>query len=138
MVMRNILAITLLAGLGLGVVGCKFAKRGPDKYRDDTQALLDTKSGELKVCYDGVLRGDKAAAGTVTIWFLVEKDTGLIKDAKVQDASAPQALQDCVSNTLVGLQLDPPDADDGHATFSYEFEVAPAKQAAAASGFESN
>jgi hypothetical protein len=138
MTLRNFTAITLLAGLSLGLLGCKFAKRGPDKYRDDTRALLETKSGELKTCYDGVLAGDKAAKGSVTVWFMLQKDTGVIMDAKVEDASASQGVQDCVTNSLVGLQLDPPDADDGHATFTYEFAANAAKQSPAPkqSGFE--
>ena len=136
--MRNIFAMTLLAGIGLGTVGCKFAKRSPDMYRDDTRALLETKSGELKACYDGVIQNDKAATGTVTVWFLVQKDTGVIKDAKVEDANASQAVQDCVLASLGALVLDPPDADDGHATFTYEFAIAPQKTAAPKeSGFES-
>lgn len=138
MIIRHALALGLVAACGLGTLGCKFAKRSPDKYRDDTAALLETRSAELKSCYDGVIRSDKGASGTVTVWFLVQKDTGKIMDAKVQDASAPQSVQDCVLNSLQGLQLDPPDADDGHATFTYEFEIAPQKTASTESGFQTN
>ena len=135
--MRTKLALTLIAVMSLGIIGCKFAKRGPDKYRDDTRALLETKSAEVKACYDAIVRRDQSAVGTVSVFFVLEKDTGVIKDAKVQDGTAPQAVQDCLLNSFAGLQLDPPDADDGHATFTWEFEV---QQGVApkSSGFNTN
>ena len=133
--MRNTIAIALVTAV-VGSMGCSFAKRGPDKYRDDTRALLETKSGEVKGCYDAIVKNDQKAVGNVTIWFKVAKETGQIMDAKVENASAPQAVQDCVLNSLSGLALKPPDADDGHATFTYEFEVAAAKAPAKQSGFE--
>ena len=125
--MRNLLAICLLAGLAAGSLGCRFIARGPDKYRDDTRALLESNSSGLKACYDGVIAGDKAAVGTVTVKFTVAQESGAIQDVRVDEANstAPTSVQDCVTNSLQGLALDPPDARDGKATFTYEFEVAP-------------
>jgi hypothetical protein len=55
----------------------------------------------------------------------VEKDTGVIKDVKL-DKKASEAnkhLRLCVINALSGLKIDPPDARDGHATFTWNFEA---------------
>lgn len=129
------LGLSVVAACAFGAMGCSFAKRGPDMYREDTRALLETKSSELKACYDSYLTSDKTASGSVTVFFVVQKETGKVTKAEVQDASAPQALQDCVTSSLVGLSLDPPDADDGHATFTYEFQVKPAATSKKESGF---
>jgi len=125
----------IVGACAVGSMGCSFAKRSPEMYREDTRALLETKSGELKACYDSYLKSDKSASGSVTVFFVVQKETGKVTKAEVQDASAPQALQDCVTNSLIGLTLDPPDADDGHATFTYEFQVKPQKTSKNESGF---
>ena len=132
--MRNLVAISLLAGLAAGSMGCQFIARGPDKYRDDTRALLESNSSSLKSCYDGVIKDNKGAVGTVTVKFTVAKESGAIQDVRVDEANstAPAPVQDCVTNALQGLALDPPDARDGKATFSYEFEVAPQATAPAA------
>jgi hypothetical protein len=127
MMMRNLIATTVLVGLAGASMGCSFHARGPDKYRDDVRALLEKNSASLKSCYDGVRKGDEAAAGTVTVNFVVQKETGKIAKVAVDAANstAPQGVQDCLSQSLDGLALDPVDARDGHATFTYEFEVAP-------------
>jgi len=44
--------------------GCSFHARSPDEYRDATQALLDTKSADIKTCYDGALKGNHGADKT--------------------------------------------------------------------------
>jgi hypothetical protein len=119
----KLMTVPVVALCAVGTMGCSFAKRSPEMYREDTRALLETKSGELQACYDSYLKSDKSASGNVTVFFVVQKETGKITRAEVKDANAPQALQDCVTSSLVGLTLDPPDADDGHATFTYEFHV---------------
>ena len=115
---------TMALVASVGAFGCSFAKRSPEMYSDDTRKLLMTKSDEMKSCYDTYLKGDKTAAGSITVFFVVEKETGKIKDAEVKDATAPEPLKDCVTQSIVGLTLDPPDADDGHATFTFEFQPA--------------
>ena len=132
---NKLLSLSVVAACAAGAMGCSFAKRSPEMYREDTRALLETKGGELKACYDSYLKSDKAAAGSVTVFFVVQKETGKVTKAEVKDANAPQALQDCVTSSLVGLSLDPPDADDGHATFTYEFQVKPAATSMKESGF---
>ena len=128
--MQTLKATALLAVLAVGTTACSFMARAPEQYRDDTQAVLDAAGGNLKACYDGVIQADKNAKGTVTVLFTVEPETGIIKAARVDAAksTAPAPVQDCVLQTLGGLKLDPPDAREGQATFSYEFDIAPQKQ----------
>ena len=54
--MRNTIIVTTLLA-----AGCSFMARGPDRYRDDTQAVLDTRGADIKGCYDKILEKDDAA-----------------------------------------------------------------------------
>lgn len=118
--------MTTLAALGLvvGATACQFHARSADKYRDATQELLMTRQSQIQACYDEALKQDKAAQGMVKVNFTVQKDTGNIVDAAVDPngTTAPPALGDCVVNALTGLALQPPDARDGLASFTYEFK----------------
>ena len=69
--------------------GCGGAIRTADPYRDDVAKTLATKNADVKACYDGVLKGNKTAAGTVTVKFMVEMKTGTFKDIK---ADGPDQL----------------------------------------------
>jgi hypothetical protein len=111
--------VALLAGAG----GCSLTARGPEQYRDDTAALLETKSAAIKTCYDGVLRGQPGSQGTVTVRFNVAEESGRIKDVAVDAArtTAPPPVAECVTREIDGLVLAPPDARDGHATFVWQF-----------------
>jgi hypothetical protein len=104
--------------------GCSFHARSPEDYRKDTRALLETKGAELKACYDAALTKDPKVSGSVIVHFTVQSETGTVKDAKVDAASsAPAELSQCVVNAIQGLTLNPPDARDGDATYSWEFQV---------------
>jgi hypothetical protein len=107
--------------------GCSFHARSPDEYRDATQALLDTKSADIKTCYDDALKGKSDLAGTVTVHFTVEAETGKIGNISADAAKtqAPEVLTQCVVKTLDGLALNPPDANPGDGTFEYHFVVGP-------------
>ena len=122
---RNVRLAGLAATLIVGALGCSLIKRDAKTYSEDTTALIQTKSGELKACYDGVLKGDEKTAGSVTVFFVVEKETGKVKDVEVQDSSVPETIKSCVEGALTGLTLDPGDADDGHATITFAFEPGP-------------
>lgn len=102
--------------------------RGAEVYRNETQKVLETRSAQLKSCYDGALKADGAAAGTVTVRFVVEKRTGAFGQAAIVPAksSAPEAVVRCLLGVIDGLKLAPPDANEGQATFIYEFRPAPA------------
>lgn len=129
---KNLLSACVLVALGSSA--CSFAARSPEMYRDDTQKLLATKSEALKACYDGVLKGDPKAQGSVVVTFEVTEETGEIVNAAVKDdaTTAPAPVRDCVVQSLQGLTLAPGDARKGLATFSYDFEIAPQKAAAPA------
>ncbi|MCC6527018.1 MAG: hypothetical protein IT373_30505 [Polyangiaceae bacterium] len=118
------LSVALLFATAAGVVACGNA-RTPDKYRDDTAALLATKNDSIKGCYDAALKVDKAQKGEVTLKFVVQEDTGkIVKAAVVPDkTTAPEALSKCVLDAVGGLVLAPPDAKEGQATFLWEFTV---------------
>ena len=131
-------SFALLASIAslASVVGCSFHARSPDEYRDATQALLDTKSADIKTCYDGALKGTANLAGTVTVHFTVEAETGKIGGVTADAAKtqAPEVLTQCVVQALDGLALNPPDANPGEATFEYQFVVGPTPPAAAPKG----
>jgi hypothetical protein len=110
-----------LIGFALAALtGCSGAIRTAGPYRDDVAQVVESKNGDVKACYDNILKGDKTASGTVTVKFTVEMKTGAFKDIKT-DGNA--ALGTCVSNALGGLVLAPGDANNGDATFVYEFKV---------------
>ena len=121
-----------LFALLAAATGCEFHARSPEDYRDVTQALLDTKAPDIKACYDGALKGQKDLQGRVTVQFIVEAETGQIKDVKVDPAgtTAPEVLSQCVMNSVSGLALTPPDKRDGIATWVYDFTPTGATPAA--------
>src|SRR5262245_43476584 len=123
-----------LFALLAAATACEFHARSPEDYRDVTQALLDTKAQDIKACYDGALKGQKDLQGRVTVQFVVEAETGKIKDVKVDPAgtTAPEVLSACVTNSISGLALTPPDKRDGIATWVYDFTPGGAPAAAPA------
>ena len=114
--------------------GCSFHARSPNEYRDATQALLDTKSAEIKTCYDDALKGKTDLSGTVTVHFTVEAETGKLTNISADTAKtqAPDVLTQCVVKSLDGLALAPPDANPGDGSFEYHFVVGPTPPAEAA------
>lgn len=115
--------ITLL--LGVCLTGCSFAARNDQMYLKDTRELLQTRDGAISSCYDNALKADEKAAGTVTVRFKVEAETGHIVDPQVDadNSSASSTLSDCVVAALEGLTLEPADARDGDATYTWSFVV---------------
>jgi len=105
--------------------GCSFHARDAESYRKVTREVLETRNGDIKACYDKQLEKDPKASGTVTVAFLVEKDTGVIKnlDAKSKQSTAPAELQECILKSLEGLKIDPPDARDGKAAFTWDMQA---------------
>ncbi|MFO0736703.1 MAG: AgmX/PglI C-terminal domain-containing protein [Labilithrix sp.] len=126
-----ILSLTSFVALAAFASGCGFAARSPEMYRDDTQKLLDTKSADIKACYDGILKGQPGVGGKVTVKFELEEDTGTIKNVVVDqpNTTAPAPVGDCVKNAITGLKINPPDARLGQAAFVYEFSQPPAPPA---------
>jgi hypothetical protein len=127
--MKTILLALALLGTA---TGCSFAARSPEMYRDDTTKALQTKNEEIRMCYDGVLKAQPGAQGTVTVKFDVGDDganenAGRIHNVSVDKSrsTAPDAVAQCVTKSITGLQISPADARKGEAVYSYEF-TAPA------------
>lgn len=133
---NTFMKFSLFALLAGATAGCSFYARSPEDYRDATQAVLDTKSQDIKACYDGALKGQQDLQGRVTVQFAVEAETGRIKDVKVDPAGtqAPETLSTCVVNALTGLALTPPDKREGVATWVYDFQAQAAAPAAPPAG----
>ena len=98
------------------------AHRSSAMYRDDTAKLLAAKDAPIKACYERVLRATPAASGLVTVTFAIEKGTGKLVDAKVDNSAstAPDALVQCVTAELAGLVLAPADRRTGAARWSWD------------------
>ena len=113
-------ALPALAVLGAAACG---TARTADAYRRDTQRLLASHTGSLRHCYDDALADDDSASGTVAVRFTVEPDSGAITGAAIdhERTTAPDALGRCVLRAVHGLALSPPDRNEGHALFVYEF-----------------
>lgn len=116
--------LALLALLAATTAACAATKRSPQAYRTDTQKVLETRHAQIKTCYDEALKTDAGLAGTVTVRFVVEQKTGAFTKATVDPATstAKEPLVLCVLNAVAGLKLDPPDTNEGQATFSYELK----------------
>jgi len=129
---KTLIKLSLLA-LAAASTACSFHARSPEKYRDDTAAVLETRSADIKACYDNELKANKDLTGRVTVHFTVAKETGQITSVAPVPAgtTAPESLTNCVVNALGGLVLTPPDNNDGDATFVYDFSAAPAAPAPA-------
>lgn len=116
---------TVLVGLPLVFsAGCSFYARSADDYRQVTRELVDTRTNDIEDCYDVALQTNETVSGVVVLNFVVEKKTGKIMNPTLDPQStAPEELSKCVLAAVDGLQLDPPDAREGQATFTWRFEV---------------
>jgi hypothetical protein len=104
--------------------GCSFYARSPEDYLKVTRELVETKNSSIKECYDVALQTNETVSGTVVVNFTVEKKTGKILNPVVDPKStAPAELSQCVVSAIDGLTLDPADAREGQATFTWNLEV---------------
>jgi hypothetical protein len=109
--------------------GCSFYARDAEDYKKVTRELVETKNPSIKECYDVALATNDKVSGSVVINFTVEKKTGKIMNPVVDPKStAPAELSECVVSAIDGLILDPPDAREGQATFTWNLEANPPKQ----------
>ena len=126
--MNRFIKLAIVAPMLLSA-GCSFYARDADTYRQVTRELVDTRSPDVKDCYDVALQTNETVSGTVVVNFVVEKKTGKIMNPVVDPATtAPAELAKCVVDSIDGLQLDPADAREGQATFTWKFEVGAPKQ----------
>ena len=115
---------SILIPLSLAMLsGCSFAMRSADTYRDDTGKVLATKNDDIRSCYDGVLKSTPGAQGKVTVKFDVDTAQGKITAVTVDKANttAPDPVAECVTKSITGLVLAPPDHRKGVAVWVYEF-----------------
>jgi hypothetical protein len=117
-----------VVALLISAVGCSVMVRSPEKYREDTRAVIETRRPDIEACYTNGLKGTQDMAGRVSVMFSVQPETGLITDVRVDEAqtTAPEPLAQCVVDSINGLQLTPPDEKEGQATFYFDFVAQPA------------
>ena len=106
--MRKTIALLALMAFG---AGCSFIARDTETYKKDNRALLETKSSDIKACYDAALAADPSVKGDVVISYTIEKKTGKLTNVTVltDKTSAPEGLQNCVMAALEGLTMPRPD-----------------------------
>jgi hypothetical protein len=106
---------------------CSATKRSPQIYRADTQKVLETRMAQMESCYAEALKADAKVGGLVTVKLVVEKKTGKLTNVTIDPAksAAPEPVRLCVLNSLTGLALAPPDANEGQATFVFELRPKP-------------
>ncbi len=118
-------SMLVVALTALAASGCSYHARDAESYRKVTREVLETRNADIKDCYDKALKNDPKVSGVVVVKLKVEKDTGVIKDVHIDDqaTTAPKDLGQCVVGALDGLKIDPPDARDADAEFSWELAV---------------
>lgn len=119
--MRKTIAIFALMAFG---AGCSFIARDTETYKKDNRSLLETRSSDVKACYDAALAADPALKGDVVVSYTIEKKTGKLTNITVltDKTTAPEGLQNCVMSTLEGLVMPRADRRDGQVeSFTWSF-----------------
>lgn len=111
---------TMFAGALLATAACA-TTRSPQVYRADTQKLLDTRTGQLTTCYEEALKKNPELGGVVAVRFVIEKKTGTFTQVGIDPATSQttEPLTVCVLTAIEGLKLEPPDGNEGRASFVY-------------------
>ncbi len=120
--MRKTIALLTLMAFG---AGCSFIARDVDTYKKDNRKVLETKTSDIKACYDSALAQDPSLTGDVVVSYLIEKKTGKLTNVKVQaeKSTAPEGLQNCVMSSLEGLVMPKADRRDGQVqSFTWSFQ----------------
>lgn len=125
--MKNLLIASFALVSVSSILGCSFAARSPEMYRDETKAVLETKNNDIRACYDGVLKTSPGVQGKVTVKFDVETEQGKLTNITVDKANttAPDPVTECVTKSISGLGLTPPDQRKGQGTWAWEFTAPP-------------
>jgi len=122
--MRKTIALITLIALG---TGCSFIARDTESYKADNRSLLETKTSDVKACYDAALAADPNLKGDVVISYTIEKKTGKLTNMTVltDKTTAPESLQNCVMSAVEGLTFPKPDRRDGIVqSFTWSFQGA--------------
>ncbi len=125
-----------LAVLAFASAACGGYTRTPEQWTEDTRQMLEAQNEFIKSCYNRELKSNPKLEGNVTVKFLVENGTGRVKRVKLDDSgtTAGDPVRKCVMENIKDLRIKPPDANDGRATFVWEFKAtvpAPEPEAAA-------
>lgn len=116
------LSHTLPALLGLSMLFSGCMLRSTQDYTTDVRSLIETRSTDVRSCYDAELANNPATAGDVVVSFNVANKAGTVTDVVIDpSSSAPAALQECVASALTGLVLDPGDMAKAKGTFTLRF-----------------
>ncbi|MCH9685064.1 MAG: AgmX/PglI C-terminal domain-containing protein [Deltaproteobacteria bacterium] len=120
--MRKTIALLTLVAFG---AGCSFVARDTETYKQDNRKLLETKTSDIKACYDAALTQTPTLSGDVVASYMIEKKTGKLTNVKVitDKSSAPEGLQNCVLASLEGLVMPKADRRDGEVqSFTWSFK----------------
>lgn len=110
-------ALTLVASSG-----CMMWMRDAEFYAEELTELLESRNESIAACYDRVLYDHGEVAGEVVLEFDIARQTGAISKVRVADAGElPEPATACITDELADLTLDPPDANEAHATVTWEF-----------------
>ncbi len=135
--------------------GCTLLIRNETAYVDDVRELVETRKQDIAECYDvalAVADPEARPSGNVTVDLTFQETKagrkpnggpmgksgaldGHLRSIEVVDAktTAPRELVDCVTRSLTGLVLEPPDHRPAHGQVSFVFEVGSDKKPGAAS-----
>jgi len=108
--------VRALACIGLAALTTACIARGPEDYRQVTRSLVDSQKAEIQGCFSG-------APGKVVVDFTVEKKTGKISNAKIDESKSTAGAEvgSCIVSKIEGLTLEQPDMRDGAANFTWQF-----------------
>jgi hypothetical protein len=120
--MRKTIALITFVALG---AGCSFIARDTETYKKENRSLLETKTSDVKACYDAALAADPNLKGDVVISYTIEKKTGKLTNMTVitDKTTAPESLQNCVMSAVEGLTFPRADRRDGIVqSFTWSFQ----------------
>lgn len=116
--------IVLIAMIAMGA-GCSFIARDTETYKQENRSLVETRTSDIRACYDAALASNPSLQGEVSISYTIEKKTGKLTNITVltDKTTAPEDLQNCVVSALEGLTLGKPDQRDGIVqSFTWSFK----------------
>jgi hypothetical protein len=122
---KKLVGLLPLAALALSATACGGYTRTPEQWTEDTRQMLEAQSEFIKTCYNRELKQNPKLEGNVSVKFLVENGSGRVKRVKIDDAgtTAGDPVRKCVMENIKDLRIKPPDANDGRATFTWEFKA---------------
>jgi hypothetical protein len=118
--------IFLISTIAVAIAaGCSFIARDTETYKAENRSLLETKTSDVKACYDAALAADPTLKGDVVISYTIEKKTGKLSNMTLltDKTTAPEGLQNCVMSAVEGLTFPKPDRRDGIVqSFTWSFQ----------------